>query len=126
MRIKLDENVDARLATLLKEAGHDATTAQEQGLCGTEDKALYEVCKVEDRALVTLDLHFSNVLRFPPERTPGLIVLRGPNQLFPTTRLLVETLIDALTTEAPAGKLWIVEPARLRIHEETEGTDSKD
>ena len=24
MRIKLDENVDARLATLLKEAGHDA------------------------------------------------------------------------------------------------------
>ena len=119
MRIKLDENVDSRLAVLLREAGHDTTTVQEEGLCGTEDEALCEVCKGEDRALVTLDLHFSNVLRFPPERTPGLIVLRGPNQLFPTTRLLVQTLIDALTAESPAGKLWIVEPGRLRIHEET-------
>ena len=54
-------------------------------------------------------------------RTAGLLVLRGPNQLFPTMRILVETLIDALNKESPAGRLWIVEPGRLRIHEEAEG-----
>lgn len=117
MRIKLDENLDVRLAVLLKEAGHDAHTVQEQGLRGTEDKALYEVCKVEDRILVSLDLDFSNVLSHPPEGTPGIVVLRGPNQLFPTMRILMETLVDALARESPAGRLWIVEPGRLRIHE---------
>jgi len=121
MRIKLDENVDARLAMLLKKARHDTNTVQEQNLRGTEDKALYDICKVDDRILVSLDLDFSNVLRFPPEGTPGVVVLRGPNHLFPTMRILVETLIDALARESPAGRLWIVEPGRLRIHEETEG-----
>ncbi len=120
MRIKLDENVDERLAVLLRDAGHDANTIREQGLHGTEDKALYEICKREDRLMVTLDLDYSNIIRFPPEGTPGLIVLRGPNQLFCTMRILMETLIDALARELPAGKLWIVEPGRLRIHEEAD------
>ncbi|MCL0075856.1 DUF5615 family PIN-like protein [Dehalococcoidia bacterium] len=80
MRIKLDENVDARLTMFLRGAGHDTTTVQEQGLRGTGDEAL----------------------------------------LFPTMRVLVETLIDALTREWPAGRLWIVEPGRLRIHAESD------
>lgn len=121
MRIKLDENLDARLATFLREAGHDTNTVREQRLRGTADKALYQVCKTEGRILVSLDLDFSNTIRFPPQGTSGLVVLRGPNQLFPTMRILVETLIDALARESPAGRLWIVEPGRLRIHEEAEG-----
>lgn len=121
MRIKLDENLDARLATLLREAGHDTSTVREQRLRGTEDEALHQICKVEGRILVTLDLDFSSTIRFPPRETPGLVVLRGPNQLFSIMRLLVETLIDALNRESPAGRLWIVEPGRLRIHEEAEG-----
>jgi len=120
MRIKLDENLDARLAAILKQAGHDTNTVQEQGLRGTVDEGLYEVCKVEGRILVSLDLDFSNIIRFPPRGTSGLVVLRGPNQLFPTIRILVQTLIDALNRESPTGSLWIVEPGRLRIHEEAE------
>ena len=74
MRFKLDENIDARLTALLHEAGHDATTVREQGLHGTEDPDLFNYCVSEARSLVTLDLDFSNVLRYPPERTPGVIV----------------------------------------------------
>jgi hypothetical protein len=48
MRIKLDENLDARLAILIRKAGHDTNTVQEQSLRGTEDKTLYEVCKAEN------------------------------------------------------------------------------
>jgi predicted nuclease of predicted toxin-antitoxin system len=120
MRLKLDENLDARLATLFRNAGHDASTVQEQGLQGIGDEALYTLCKSEDRILVSLDLDFSNVLRFPPQGTPGLVVLRGLNHLFSTMRILMETLIDALDKESPTDKLWIVEPGRLRIHGETE------
>ncbi len=80
------------------------------------DEALYQICKIEGRILVSLDLDFSNTIRFPPQGTMGLVVLRGPDQLFPAMRVLVETLIDALDRESPAGRLWIVEPGRLRIH----------
>jgi len=118
MRVKLDENIDVRLTALLKEADHKAITVQEQGLRGIADRKLYELCKAEGYILVTLDLDFSNLLHFPPEGTPGLVVLRGPNQLFVTMRVLIETLIDALVKESPLNKLWIVEPGRLRIHEE--------
>ncbi len=67
--------------------------------------------------MVSLDRDFSNVLRFPPEKTPGIVVLRGPNDLFPTMRILVRTLIQALTKDTPMSRLWIVDPGRIRIHE---------
>jgi hypothetical protein len=69
---------------------------------------------------VTLDIHFSNVLNFDPKYTPGIVVLRGPNDLFATTRKLVETLIEGLKREEPEGRLWIVELERIRIHESME------
>jgi len=123
MRLKLDENVDARLALLLRQAGHETTTVRDQGLRGIEDPELYKHCSSEAYTLVTLDLDFSNVLRFPPERTPGLVVLRGPDDLFPTVRILVQTLVDALTSDTPSGRLWIVESGRVRIHETTSETE---
>ncbi len=117
MRLKLDENIDERLVVLLRDAGHDASTVREQDLRGTVDPDLYNHIVSDGRVLVTLDLDFSNVLRYPPEPTPGLVVLRGPDDLFPTVRILVQTLINALAIDSPAGKLWIVEPSRIRIHE---------
>jgi len=117
MRLKLDENIDARLAAFVRQAGHETTTVLDQGLHATVDPALYDHCVSEGYVLVTLDLDFSNVLRYPPERTPGLVVLRGPNDLFPTVRILFQTLLNALTRDTPSGHLWIVEPGRIRIHE---------
>ncbi len=117
MKLKLDENLDARLALLLQEAGHDVVTVRDQNMRGSEDQALYERCIAEGRILVSLDKDFSNLLRFPPKDTSGIVVLRGPDDLFPTMRILVRTLIQALANDAPTGKLWVVEPGRIRIHE---------
>ena len=44
MNLKLDENVDARLAARLRDAGHDALTVREQDLHGTDDIDLYQLC----------------------------------------------------------------------------------
>jgi predicted nuclease of predicted toxin-antitoxin system len=117
VKLKLDENIDARLAVVLRGAGHDAMTVREQDLHGIDDNDLYQLCSSEKRALVTLDLDFSNILRYPPDGTPGLIMLRGPDDLFATVRILIDTLVEALINEDPSGQLWIVEPGRIRIHE---------
>jgi len=117
MKLKLDENLDARLLSVLRRAGHEAATVRDQGLAGIDDQALYVCCRSEARILVTLDLDFANVLRYPPEASGGIVVFRGPDDLLPTLRILTETLIGALAKAGPGGQLWIVEPGRVRIHE---------
>jgi predicted nuclease of predicted toxin-antitoxin system len=99
---------------------------REQGLLGTNDEALYDHCIDEASILVSLDRDFSNVLHYPPQATSGIVVLRGPNDLFSTMRFLVETLAEALINDQPIGKLWIVEPGRLRVHEPTEPWGEED
>lgn len=37
MKLKLDENIDARLASVLRGAGHDAVTVRVRELHGTAD-----------------------------------------------------------------------------------------
>jgi predicted nuclease of predicted toxin-antitoxin system len=120
MKFKLDECIDARLSINLREAGYEAVTTQQQGLHGIEDERLYHLCMNEGYILVTLDIHFSNLLNFDPKDTPGIVVLRGPDDLFATTLKLIKTLIEGLKSEKPEGRLWIVELERIRIHESME------
>lgn len=78
MNIKLDENLGNRCITLLREAGHDVATVVEEELAGTDDNSLISVCSGERRCLLTLDLDFSNPLRFPPADYSGIAVIRLP------------------------------------------------
>lgn len=71
LRVKLNENLGSRAIELFREAGQDVATVSGEDLGGTIDADLIEVCRAERRVLVTLDLDFSNVLRFPPERYAG-------------------------------------------------------
>jgi hypothetical protein len=117
MKLKLDENLDVRLVSILRRAGHEVATVRDQGLTGIDDQALFARCSSEARILVTLDLDFASVLRYPPEASGGIIVFRGPDDLIPTLRVLTETLVGALAKASPTGQLWIVEPGRVRVHE---------
>jgi uncharacterized protein DUF5615 len=78
MRLKLDENLDVRLAPWLRSLGHDAQNIREENLNGAQDERVFEVAAAEQRSLVTLDLDFSDPLHFPPADTAGTIVLRPP------------------------------------------------
>ena len=72
MRIKPDENMDVRLVPLLAAEGHDVDTAKSEGLSGSDDDVIFQACLMTGRALMTLDLDFSNPFRFPPSRAKGL------------------------------------------------------
>lgn len=119
MKFKLDENLGVRATQILAAAGHDVTTVREQSLCGTEDHDLIEICRQEQRCLVTLDMDFSNPLIFVPSRYAGIAVLRLPDRpSHGQLHLLMQTLANALPSEAIEGKLWIVEIGRIRIYQE--------
>jgi hypothetical protein len=72
------------------------------------------------RCLVSLDLDFADVVRFPPHKSAGIAVLRLPKGA--SIRLLekfVSDLLNTLVTEPINGSLWVVEVGRIRVHEKT-------
>jgi predicted nuclease of predicted toxin-antitoxin system len=120
MKFKVDENFGSRSVHLFDQAGHDAETVRQEGLGGATGHTIFETCVRGERWLLTLDLDFADVLRFPPDRTAGIAVLRLPKQ--PSLSLLEKLsgdLLRMLRVEPIAGRLWIVEPGRIRVHEDT-------
>ena len=62
MKSKLDENFGTRTQHIFRDAGHDVETVREEELQGSTDLQIYEVCRSENRCLVTLDLDFADVI----------------------------------------------------------------
>lgn len=123
MRLKLDENLSRRCLALFQAAGHDTASVASQGLCSTSDAVLIDICRDEQRCLVTLDLDFGNPLLFKPSKYSGIAVLRLPRQCDPPElEGLVQVLIATLAKEEISQKLWIIGPARrVRIYQEDHG-----
>jgi predicted nuclease of predicted toxin-antitoxin system len=115
MRFKLDENLDAQLASILAKHGHDVATVLGQQLGGRSDEMIYQRCVAERRVLITLDLDFSNPLRFPVADTVGIIVLRPIRPLLGLIEKVLSQVPTLLEREQLEHRLWIVEPGRLRI-----------
>jgi predicted nuclease of predicted toxin-antitoxin system len=116
VKIKVDENIASTGVEVLRAHGHDVATVREQGLGGHSDSEILGACGQEGRALITLDRDFGHVLRFPPERAAGIVILElgGPASL----ALLHDRLRDFLSLSAErdvSGELWIVEPGRVRV-----------
>ncbi|NUQ40788.1 MAG: DUF5615 family PIN-like protein [Calditrichaceae bacterium] len=120
MKFKLDENFGSRTQKFFIHAGHDVETVREEGLSGIADKKLYRFCIKEQRCLVTLDLDFSDTLRFPPEKTAGIVVIRVPQN--PSIKLLermVSQFLENLKNMPVEKQLWIMEVGRIRIHQKS-------
>jgi predicted nuclease of predicted toxin-antitoxin system len=97
VKFKLDENLSPSLATLFASTGHEA------------------VCAEEQRALVTLDLDFSNILAYPPASFTGIVVLRLTSQSHVSVESAIGRVLELLSQESLLSKLWIVEDHRIRI-----------
>ncbi len=121
MKIKLDENVDIRVIPLLRQVGHDVMTVKEQGLISTPDENLIEVCRLEERCLITADRGFGNCLKYNPANYSGIIIICLPAQSsFEDWRKAIETLVQGLKRTEVIGKLWIIRQGKIQEYEAIE------
>jgi predicted nuclease of predicted toxin-antitoxin system len=114
---KPDENLPRDAAALLRNAGHHVHTVLDEHLGGNPDPRVFAASQAEIRILVTFDLDFSDIRVYPPASHSGIWVLRPQTQSIGNTLALLRSALLVLETEPTDGRLWIIEPGRVRIRE---------
>src|SRR5688500_16026070 len=107
MRFKLDENQPEALVADLATAGHDAATCVQEGIADVGDPSIAAHAAAEGRILITFDLDFSDVRRYPPASHPGIVILRLHSQDIRTCRQAVARLLAGVPEADFAGTLII-------------------
>ena len=117
MKFKIDQNLPAEYPIMLREAGFEAESVDDEALGSTDDRVISERVRTERRALLSLDLGFADIRAYPPQDYSGLIVFRSKAQDKVTLLSLLRRLIPVLRQRSPEGQLWIVESDRIRFRE---------
>ena len=115
MKLKLDENLSQHLKHTLAEFQHDVLTAADHGLLSKPDMVIGEAVKREGRVLLTSDLEFADLRKYPPGHHPGIILFR-PRSFGPlAVNHFVEQFVRNTNLERLAGCVAVVEPSRIRV-----------
>jgi predicted nuclease of predicted toxin-antitoxin system len=115
-RFLVDEDLPRSLAPLLRAAGLDASDVRDLGLRGRSDDVIFTHATENGLALLSGDLGFGNVARFPLGRHRGIVIVRFPNDASVSTvnEAIVRTLRE-LSDEEIDGSIVVIEPGRIRL-----------
>ena len=113
MRIKLDENLPARVAGVLERYGHQADTVRDERLTGQPDDRIWEAVCSESRFLITQDLDFSDSRRFAPGSHPGLLLVRLREPGAQALAVAIEGVADQL--DAWGGCFVVLTDNKVRV-----------
>lgn len=115
IKLKLDENISRHLKPKLTELNYDVMTVIDQGLLAQPDTAIARTVKTENRMLLTLDLEFADLRKYPPGTHPGIILFR-PRSFGPlAVNRFIEDFVRSSDLRKLVGCVVIVEPFRVRI-----------
>jgi predicted nuclease of predicted toxin-antitoxin system len=79
LRFFIDEDVPRSTTRVLRDAGFDVINVHEAGLQGKNDDLVFAAAQRDERLLITCDMGFSNILKFPPSENHGILVVRVPD-----------------------------------------------
>ena len=117
MQFKIDENLPTELSELIKQSGYDSKTVFEQQLAGANDSRVGEVCRQENRILITLDAGFADIRSYPPKEYPGIVVLRLSRSDKPYILKIFADVMPLFNSQQIEKRLWIIEEGKLRIRD---------
>ena len=114
MRFLIDECLPARMAELLRAAGHDCTHVYELGLGGQPDEQIMATADRENRILVSADTDFGELLANAPILAPSVILLRRTDKQARSLTAVVLANLAQVTDDLAAGALIVISDTRIR------------
>jgi predicted nuclease of predicted toxin-antitoxin system len=117
MRFLLDANMPRSAGAMLQERGHAVELARDVGLGGASDQQVAKHAATQGATLITRDLDFADIRRYPPAEHPGIVVLRLPDDAVASevVQVLGKFLERADLISRLPGHLAILEPHRVRF-----------
>lgn len=115
MKFLVDENVFPKITLHLRSLGHDVKSIQEEGLNRIADDEIVRLAKKEDRAIITFDKHFGNVLKYPPSNTAGIVHIRIHPPLLKDLLLAIDNLFKKYRLPSFHGKLIVLSRTGYRV-----------
>jgi predicted nuclease of predicted toxin-antitoxin system len=106
--VKVDEDLPAEIADLVRTADHDAKIVCDQGHTGLSDDQLWPKVQQEARMLVTADKSFANARSYPPGSHAGVVLFRLPRESRAGYIRLANFLLAQLTLDDVAGAIVVV------------------
>lgn len=111
MKLKLSRH----LAPVLAALGHDVLSADDEKLLSQPDDIIFEAAKGEGRMLLTLDLDFADIRKYPPGTHPGIVLFRPRSKGVLAVGEFVEEFVRRQDLALVVGCLVVVDPDRVRV-----------
>lgn len=117
MRFLVDANLPRSIVALIAGLGHDVEFVRDIGLGAAPDAEVIKHAKAGRAALITRDMDFADVRRYPPAQYSGLVVLRVADSLTAVqmVRVVEQFLREPRFVAQLSGRLAILEVDRVRF-----------
>ena len=115
MKLKLDENLSRHLKPILANLGHDVLTAADENLLSQPDTVIASAAFKEERILLTLDIEFADLRKYPPGTHPGIILFRPPSFGPLTVNAFIADFIRSADLDNFTSCVAIVDPTHVRV-----------
>lgn len=120
IKFVIDEDISRSTSNILERNDYSVLDIRDHYLRGCDDDVIFKFAQDNKAILLTGDLGFANILKFPLNSHYGIIVLHFPNEI--STDQINKILISSLSSISESdfvGNLIIIEPNKIRIKRET-------
>ncbi len=117
MRFLIDANLPRSAIGLLLRLGHEVDFARDIGLGAAPDSQIAARASQTGASILTRDLDFADVRRYPPHAYAGIVVLRLPDDAVASDIVLIleRFLSQSNFVDQLKGRLAVVEANRVRF-----------
>lgn len=116
LRIKVDEDLPTELTGLLRDAGHDAMSVNDQRLTGSSDQTIWDIIQAENRLLITADKGFVHAQLHAPGTHAGVVLLRLPQESRGAYLALTKKLLGEFDLQIASSAIVVATPHTIRIY----------
>lgn len=111
----IDASLPRSTKTVIEALGHNAVDVRDILPPASPDADIALMALDENRVIITRDFDFANILLYPPEKYPGIIVLKVRALKPVEINNIIELFLTTTSPETISHSLIILEPNRYRV-----------